>query len=67
MQNREWRFYIQDMIDFCDKALSYTSGMDFDEGENDAMHRHVIADLIRNPEVRGRADNKTTQPYPPLP
>ena len=23
------------------------------EGENDAPHRHVIADLIRNPEVRG--------------
>ena len=37
------------------------------EGENDAPHRHVIADLIRNPEVRGWADNKPTQPYPPLP
>ena len=23
------------------------------EGENDAPHRHVIADLIRNPEVKG--------------
>ena len=28
----------------------------------------VIADLIRNPEVKGRAYNKTTQPTePPLP
>ena len=26
------------------------------------LHRHVIADLIRNPEVKGRAYNKTTQP-----
>ena len=38
------------------------------EGENDAPHRHVIADLIRNPEVKGRAHNKPNQPTEsPLP
>ena len=30
------------------------------EGENDAQHRHVIADLIRNPEGQGGVP--TTQP-----
>ena len=37
------------------------------EGENDAPHRHVIADLIRNPEVKGGAYNKTTPTESPLP
>ena len=35
------------------------------EDENDATHRHVIADLIRNPEGQGvRGNNKTKQPLP---
>ena len=25
---REWRFYVQDMIDFCERVLAYTEGMD---------------------------------------
>ena len=25
---REWRFYVEDMVAFCDKALSYTQGLD---------------------------------------
>jgi uncharacterized protein with HEPN domain len=25
---REWRFYVEDMIAFCDKALAYTAGLD---------------------------------------
>jgi uncharacterized protein with HEPN domain len=25
---REWRFYVEDMIAFCDKALAYTKGLD---------------------------------------
>ena len=36
------------------------------EDENDATHRHVIADLIRNPEVKGRAYNKPTPTAIPL-
>ena len=27
-ETREWRFYIQDMIEFGEKVLSYTEGMD---------------------------------------
>ena len=40
------------------------------EGENDATHRHVIADLIRNPEGRrmcGATTIQTNQLNPPLP
>ena len=25
---REWRFYVQDMIGFCESVLSYTEGLD---------------------------------------
>lgn len=25
---REWRFYLEDMIDFAEKALAYTDGLD---------------------------------------
>ena len=28
MSEREWQFYLQDMIRFAEKILSYTSGMD---------------------------------------
>ena len=27
-QVREWRFYIQDMIGFAEKVLSYSAGLD---------------------------------------
>ena len=26
--SREWRFYVTDMIEFCEKILTYTKGMD---------------------------------------
>ena len=25
---REWRFYVEDMLEFCDKVLMYTAGLD---------------------------------------
>lgn len=28
MSEREWRFYLDDMIDFAEKALAYTEGLD---------------------------------------
>ncbi len=28
MLQREWRFYLKDMIGFANKVLSYTSGLD---------------------------------------
>lgn len=29
-EGRHWRFYIQDMIEFSEKVLSYTDGLDQD-------------------------------------
>lgn len=28
MSEREWRFYLDDMIDFAEKVLAYTAGLD---------------------------------------
>jgi uncharacterized protein with HEPN domain len=28
MSEREWRFYLDDMIDFAEKVLTYTEGLD---------------------------------------
>lgn len=28
MSEREWRFYLDDMIDFAEKVLIYTEGLD---------------------------------------
>ncbi len=28
MSEREWRFYLDDMIDFSEKVLAYTAGFD---------------------------------------
>ena len=28
MSEREWKFYLDDMIRFCDNVLSYTDGLD---------------------------------------
>ena len=34
---REWRFYVEDMIAFCDKALAYTKGLDRSTFATDPM------------------------------
>jgi uncharacterized protein with HEPN domain len=34
---REWRFYVEDMIAFCDKALAYTKGLDRSTFADDPM------------------------------
>jgi uncharacterized protein with HEPN domain len=28
MPNREWRFYLDDMIGFCQKVIAFTCGLD---------------------------------------
>ncbi|MCW5659206.1 MAG: hypothetical protein KIT60_16000 [Burkholderiaceae bacterium] len=34
---REWRFYVNDMISFWDKALAYTNGLDRSTFGSDPM------------------------------
>ncbi len=49
---REWRFYIQDMIEFSEKVLSYTEGMDQDAFIADGLTYDAT---LRNLELIGEA------------
>jgi uncharacterized protein with HEPN domain len=49
---REWRFYVSDMILFCDKALSYTTGLDRSTFGADPMRYDAT---LRNIELIGEA------------
>ena len=49
---REWRFYIGDMIEFCERVLSYSSGKNQDEFFADAITYDAT---LRNLELIGEA------------
>lgn len=49
---REWRFYVEDMIAFCDKVLAYTRGLDRASFALDAMRYDAT---LRNLELIGEA------------
>ena len=49
---REWRFYVKDMIAFCDKALAYTKGLDRSTFAADPMRYDAT---LRNIELIGEA------------
>lgn len=49
---RGWRFYIQDMIEFSEKVLSYTDGMDQDAF---IVDRRTYDATLRNLELIGEA------------
>ncbi len=52
MSEREWRFYLNDMIVFTEKVLSYTESFDQEEFEADGK---VYDATIRNLELIGEA------------
>ena len=49
---REWRFYVSDMIAFCDKALAYTKGLDRSTFGADTLRYDAT---LRNLELIGEA------------
>jgi len=49
---REWRFYVEDMVVFCDKVLSFTQGLDSSLFRADAMRYDAT---LRNLELIGEA------------
>ena len=49
---REWRFYVRDMIGFCEKILGYTEGLDRNEFVAEGM---VYDATLRNLELVGEA------------
>ena len=51
-EERAWRFYVGDMIEFCEKALSYTNGLDQAAFVADKL---VYDATLRNLELIGEA------------
>ena len=49
---REWRFYVSDMIDFCERVLDYTAGLDRSSFVASAMTYDAV---LRNLELIGEA------------
>jgi len=49
---REWRFYLDDMIGFCERVLSFTEGLDSTQFVADAMRFDAT---VRNIELIGEA------------
>ena len=49
---REWRFYVEDMIAFCDKVLAYTQGLDRTSFTADSMRYDAT---LRNLELIGES------------
>ena len=67
MRNREWRFYIQDMIDFCEKARSYTSGMSFDAFLADALtYDATLLNILLIGEAATHIPKHVRQRYPDI-
>ena len=50
--NREWRFYLDDMIGFCERVQTFTSGLDQEKFTRDPM---CFDATIRNIELIGEA------------
>ncbi|WP_445158422.1 HepT-like ribonuclease domain-containing protein [Halomonas sp. E14] len=65
---REWRFYIDDMIGFAEKVLSYTEGLDQDSF---TVHDLTYDATLRNLELIGEAATHipltVRQQYPDIP
>ncbi len=49
---REWQFYVQDMLDFAEKALAYTEGLTQDQFIADGLTYDAT---LRNLELIGEA------------
>ena len=67
-RTREWRFYIQDMIEFSEKVLSYTEGMDQDAFVAEGLTYDAT---LRNLELIGEAathiPSEVREAYPEIP
>ncbi len=65
---REWRFYVNDVIEFGEKVLSYTEGMDRDAFIVDGLTYDAT---LRNPELIGEAathiPSEVREAYPEIP
>ncbi|QTN28931.1 DUF86 domain-containing protein [Rhodoferax sp. AJA081-3] len=58
MSEREWRFYITDMVGFCEKVLAFTQGLQQAQFVADAMRFDAT---VRNLELVGEAASHIPQ------
>jgi uncharacterized protein with HEPN domain len=56
---REWRFYVEDMLSFCDKVLAYNAGLDRASFAVDSMRYDAT---LRNLELIGEAATHVPEP-----
>lgn len=65
---REWRFYIDDMIGFGEKVLTYTAGLD-QSGflNNDLTYDATLRNLELIGEAATRIPEEVRQQYPQVP
>ena len=52
MSNREWRFYLNDMVQFAERVITYSEGMTQEDFETNSLNFDAIA---RNIELIGEA------------
>lgn len=52
MSEREWRFYLDDMVKFAERVISYSQGLSREEFESNSLNFDAIA---RNIELIGEA------------
>ena len=57
--NREWRFYLDDMIGFCERVQAFTRGFDQDKFIKDPM---CFDATVRNIELIGEAATHIPEP-----
>lgn len=66
--DREWRFYLDDMISFAEKVIAYTDGLDQESFVNSGLNYDAT---IRNLELIGEAatniPDEVRQSYPQIP
>jgi len=58
MSEREWRFYVSDMVGFCEKVLAFTHGLEQAQFVADAMRFDAT---LRNLELIGEAASHIPQ------
>ena len=59
MPSREWRFYLDDMIGFCERVETFTRGLSQAEFLSDAMRFDAT---VRNIELIGEAATRIPEP-----
>lgn len=65
---REWRFYVDDMIGFCERVIQYTQGFDASRFAGDRLHYDAtLRNLELIGEAAGRIPEAVRRDHPEIP